>query len=100
MAERTPLYSALLREAEKKNLRMHMPGIRESGRLFCRGRSIRVDMTELGGYGKPLSGLSPISDAERRMAEAAGAPQCFFLPGAQPRALWPLWRQSARPGAV
>ncbi len=100
MAERTPLYSALLREAEKKNLRMHMPGHKgKRPGYFAAADLFALDMTELEATGNLYQGLSPISDAERRMAEAAGAPQCFFLPGGSTQGIMAAMAAVCPPGS-
>ena len=82
MAKVTPLYSTLLSEAEKDNLRMHMPG--HKGKLpgdFQGTNLYQIDFTELASTGNLYKGLPPIYNAEQLMAAATEARECFFLTG-------------------
>jgi arginine/lysine/ornithine decarboxylase len=100
MAERAPLYSALLRLAEQKSLRMHMPGHKGKCPAFLDGADLfALDMTELDATGNLYEGLPPISDAERLMAGAAGASQCFFLAGGATQGLMAAIAAACPPGS-
>lgn len=82
MGKVTPLYSALLSEAEKRNLRMHMPGHKGKMPDDFQGINLyQVDFTELASTGNLYKGLPPICSAEQLMASAAEAKECFFLTG-------------------
>jgi arginine/lysine/ornithine decarboxylase len=100
MPERTPLYSALIKEAEKKTLRMHMPG--HKGRpveTFGFSDIFEIDFTELSATGNLYEGIPPISDAEELMAKAAAAKDCFFLTGGATQGIMAAMAAACPPGS-
>ncbi|MGI5891665.1 MAG: aminotransferase class I/II-fold pyridoxal phosphate-dependent enzyme [Bacillota bacterium] len=82
MSQETPLYSALIKEAGRKTIRMHMPGHKgKSLPGFTSADIFQIDFTELTATGNLYEGIPPISDAEILMARSASAQECFFLTG-------------------
>jgi arginine/lysine/ornithine decarboxylase len=82
MTQNTPLYNALIREAGRKTVRMHMPGHKgKTPSNFDPQRIFEIDFTELPGTGNLYEGIPPISDAEELMAEKAKAANCFYITG-------------------
>lgn len=82
MSQKKPLYDALIKEAQRKTLRLHMPG--HKGKIpagFAAADIFALDFTELEATGNLYEGLPPISQAEQLMAEVAGAADCLFLTG-------------------
>lgn len=82
MSQKKPLYDTLIKEAQRKTLRMHMPG--HKGKVpagFSVADVFAIDFTELDATGNLYEGLPPISEAEQLMAEAVGAADCLFLTG-------------------
>ena len=81
-SEETPLYSALIREAARKTIRMHMPGHKGKTPVnFDAEKIFEIDFTELPNTGNLYLGIPPISDAESLMAQVAGAKECYYLTG-------------------
>ena len=74
----TPILSALSRYAERKTLRMHMPGHKGQG-LFP--LDWLLDATELADTGCLYDDAPPFSDANRLAARAWGVPQAMILAG-------------------
>ena len=81
-SEETPLYSALIREAARKTIRMHMPGHKGKTPVnFDAEKIFEIDFTELPNTGNLYLGIPPISDAEALMAQVVGAKECYYLTG-------------------
>lgn len=101
MPGKTPLYSALIKEAEKKTIRMHMPG--HKGKVpdyFASADTFQIDFTELAATGNLYEGLPPIADAEELMAQSAGAKECFFLTGGSTQGIMTAISVACPPGST
>lgn len=100
MSKEMPLYCALVREAEQNKIRMHMPGhkgIAFPG--FDPERCFSIDYTELRQTGNLYEGVPPIADAERLMAVAYGAENCFFLTGGATQGIMTAMAAVCKPGS-
>ncbi len=80
MIERTPIYAALCKYIEEKQLRLHMPG-------HIGGRTMpgelqalaQMDVTEIPGLDDLHLPQGIIEESRRLMAESVGAEESFFL---------------------
>ena len=80
MIERTPIYNALCKYIEGKQLRLHMPG-HVGGRAMPKELQAlaQMDLTELPGLDDLHLSQGIIEESRRLMAEAVGAEESFFL---------------------
>ncbi|MFS0656639.1 aminotransferase class I/II-fold pyridoxal phosphate-dependent enzyme [Bacillus sp. 179-C3.3 HS] len=81
---KTPLYTALLRHAEKKPYSFHVPGHHNGDVFFDEARSyyaplLQLDVTELEGLDDLHHPTGVIQEAEELLAHLYGADQSFFL---------------------
>lgn len=100
MSDQTPLYSALVAEAGKKTLRMHMPGHKGKALgAFKYSDIFEIDFTELRTTGNLYEGVPPISEAEELAAKAAKARDCFFMTGGSTQAIMTAMATACKPGS-
>lgn len=81
MANRTPIYSALIKYAKKDYIRLHMPGhIGQADNLVKELQQVAViDVTEVPGIDDLHLPVSHILEAEKLLAEAFKADKSMFL---------------------
>ncbi len=96
----TPLYTALRALADENPLRLCMPG--HKGAFMPEASFLplaEIDFTELPPTGNLYEGVGPISDAERLLAAAYGAPQAFFLTGGSTQGVLAALALACPPGS-
>lgn len=80
-----PIYNALLKYIENKNLRMHMPGHKGkiSSLAACQswGDILRWDITEVSGVDNLNFPQSVILESQQQTAKLLGAKQAYYLVG-------------------
>ena len=100
MEEQMPLYTALKNEADKNNIRMHMPGHKGKALGALGGADLfQIDFTELAATGNLYEGIEPISNAEALMAAAAGAKECYYLAGGSTQGVMTALAATCLPGS-
>ncbi len=101
----TPLYDALNEFAERRPLRLHMPG--HKGRplpLLGMDAYTRLDFTEMPATGTLYPGpdgsgrVGAIQQSEERMARLMGADACLYLTGGSTQGIFTMLALTTRPG--